>query len=250
MNDELAAAHRAGAWLAFTGWTLVATIALVGLWLALRFRRMVNVPLVVAIVAVLVVLILASAAQGRAVNDADDAVGGSLTTADLTAQARAAAYDARSQEALTLINRGNGAANERQWQASSDVVESALRQACGNGSSDACRLRNPWEDYVTGHEQIRKLDEGGDWDTAVAISLGQANAASDPNADLQLTTAPFDTFDSTSAKLVDASGESAQSSLSSATDGLAAMRVLVFLAGILVIVLAFVGIGQRLREYR
>ncbi len=84
----------------------------------------------------------------------------------------------------------------------------------------------------------------------MAISLGQANAASDPNADLQLTTAPFATFDSTSAKLVDVSGQSAQASLSSATDGLAAMRVLVFLAGILVIVLAFVGIGQRLREYR
>ena len=32
--------------------------------------------------------------------------------------------------------------------------------------------------------------------------------------------------------------------------GSALMRVLVFLAGILVIVLAFVGIGQRLREYR
>jgi len=250
VNHELSAAHRAGAWLAVTGWGLVATIALVGVWLALRFRRVVNVPLVVAIVVVLVVLILASATQGRAVNAADDAVGGSLTTADLIAQARAAAYDAQSQEALTLINRGNGDANERQWKASSDVVVSALEQACANGSSGACGLRKPWDDYVTGHEQIRELDDAGDWDTAVAISLGRAGAASDPTADLQLTTAPFATFDSTSAKLVDVSGQSAQASLSSATDGLALMRVLVFLAGILVIVLAFVGIGQRLREYR
>ena len=94
VNDELAAADRAGAWLALTGWVLVAVIVLVGLWLALRFHRVVNIPLGVAVIAVLIVLILASASQGSAVNKADDAVGGSLTTADLVAQARAAAYDA------------------------------------------------------------------------------------------------------------------------------------------------------------
>ena len=115
VNEELAAAHRAGAWLALSGWMLVAVIALVGLWLAVRFRRVINVPLALGLVAVLVALIAATAAQGRAISHADAAVAGSLTTADLVAQARAAAYDAVSQEALTLINRGNGAADEAAW---------------------------------------------------------------------------------------------------------------------------------------
>jgi hypothetical protein len=250
VNDELGAAHRAGGWLALTGWVLVAVVALVGVWLALRFHRLVNVPLALAIVVVVVVLVVASATQGRAVSKADDAVGGSLTTADLVAQARAAAYDAQSQEALTLINRGNGAANEAQWQDSSAVVESALGPACDNGSSGGCDLRRPWSDYVAGHRSIRAADDAGDWDTAVAISLGRASDASRPDADVAAATKPFATFATDSATLVQGSGAAAQASLSSATDGLALMRALVFLAGLLVIVLAFVGIGQRLREYR
>ena len=100
-------------------------------------------------------------------NDADDAVGGSLTTADLVAQARAAAFDAQSQEALTLINRGNGAANEAKWQDAVGVVDAALRQACDRRLVGRLRLRNPYTSYVAGHEQIRELDDGGDWDTAV-----------------------------------------------------------------------------------
>jgi hypothetical protein len=250
VNEELASAHRAGAWLNLAGWLLVAVLVLAGLWLATRFRRLVNVPLGIGLVAVVVVLVLATLAQGRAVNDADDAVSSSLTTADLVAQARAAAFDAQSQEALTLINRGNGAANEAKWQDASAVVDAALATACDRTSQSACELQGTYGEYVTGHGQIRDYDDGGDWDTAVAVSLGKASATSDPTADVDATVVPFTAFDTASTNLVEVSSRAATSALSAATDGLGLMRVLVFLAGILVILLAVVGFGQRLREYR
>jgi uncharacterized membrane protein len=250
VDDELGAAHRAGAWLALAGWLLVAVLVLAGLWLAMRFRRWVNLPLGIGLVVVVVVLVLATLAQGRSVNDADDAVSSSLTTADLVAQARAAAFDAQSQEALTLINRGNGAANEAKWTDASAVVDAALGEACDRDSSSACGLQRTYGEYVSGHEQIRKYDEGGDWDTAVAVSLGRASATSDPDADVSVTVVPFGAFDTASTQVVQTSSAAARSALSEATNGLALMRVLVFLAGILVVVLASVGFGQRLREYR
>lgn len=252
VDDELAAAHRAGSWLALAGWVLVIVIVLAAIWLAISFRRVLNIPLALGGIVVLVVLIAGTVVQGRAISDADDAVAGSLTTADLVAQARAAAYDAAAQEALTLINRGNGAANEAKWQSSSDIVEAALDAACadGRGSGDACNLGDPWTEYGTGHQEIRTRDDAGDWDTAVAISLGQSYGAADPNADLTVTVQPFATFATTSDKLVQTSSATATSALSATTDGLGLLRALVFLAGIVVVVLAIVGFGQRQREYR
>jgi hypothetical protein len=251
VNDELAAAHRAGAWLVLAGWVLVAVVVLAGLWLARRFRRLVNIPLGVGLVVIVLVLVAAMATQGSAVSNADRAVSGSLTTADLVAQARAAAFDAQSQEALTLINRGNGAGNEAKWQDSSAIVDRALGEACDRASSSACSLQRSWPQYVDGHARIRELDDAGNWDDAVAISLGEPYGDSTVSGDeLTLTTAPFTAFAEGSGKLVDDSGAAATSALGDATDGLGLMRVLVFLAGMFVIVLAVLGFGQRLREYR
>ena len=217
----------------------------------MRFRRVLNLPLALGLVAVVVVLVVATITQGRAITRADDAVAESLTTADLVAQARAAAYDSVSQEALTLINRGNGQANEDAWLDAAAVVDASLVAACDRGSSDACTLQQPWSEYVSGHEEIRRLDDGGDWDSAVAVSLGAPYGDSTLSGDqLKVTTVPFAAFASASQTLVEVSAGAATSALSAATDGLALMRVLVFLVGLLVIVLAVVGFGQRLREYR
>ena len=67
---------------------------------------------------------------------------GSLASADNAAQARAAAFEARSQEALTLINRGNGAANEANWQRGNNIVTRVLDKGLGTDAalSDACTV--------------------------------------------------------------------------------------------------------------
>lgn len=251
VNDELAAAHRAGAWLALSGWVLVGIIVLACVWLAVRFHRLVNAPLGLGLVAVVVVLLLATFKQGTAISDADDAVSGALTTADLVAQAQASAYDAVSNEALTLINRGNGQQYEDNWTHSSDVVDQALREASDRGATGAGTLATTYDKYRDGHQTIRDYDNAGDWDDAVAISLGRDyGEATVSDDELQATVVPFGNFAEASAQLVDESSAAATSALAAATDGLGLMRVLVFLTGMLVIVMAALGYGQRLREYR
>ena len=85
----------------------------------------------------------------------------------------------------------------------------------------------------------------------MAISLGQPYGDTELSGDdLTVTTVPFAAFASASQNLVAVSSGAATSALSAATDQLGLMRVLVFVAGLLVIVLAIVGFGQRLREYR
>ena len=64
-------------------------------------------------------------------SDVRDTVDTSLRGADALSRAWTSAFDARSAESLTLINRGNGAANEADWQLANAEVVAALDEACG-----------------------------------------------------------------------------------------------------------------------
>ena len=168
-------------------------------------------------------------------SDAEAITAGSLQEADLVAQARAAAFDARAQEFLTLINRGNGAENEIKWQQAADNAEAALARLCGEDV--VCDLSGRFGLYTTNYAVVRATDNGGDWDAAVVASL-------DAGSDV------FDAFALSSDEIAQTRIDAATAGLASSSDGLAAMRVLVFLAGLLVAALALVGYGQRAKEYR
>jgi hypothetical protein len=241
VNSELASAHRAGAWLPLIGWLLVALVVAGGVWMALRFRRLLNVPLAIAALALLVLLLAGGAAQSSSMGDADAAVRGALTNADLVAQARAAGFDARSQEALTLINRGNGAANEANWKLSSSIVDAALTSACDHDGS-SCALSAAYAAYSRGHVQVRSLDDGGNWDGAVAASLGTQDTAT--------VSGPFDKFATSSQTVLQDSATAARRALADSTSSLETVRITAFLVGLLAAVLTLAGYGQRLREYR
>lgn len=235
VNDNLDRADKAGAWLHLFGWTLLLLVVAGSAWLAARFRRLLNLPMAVAAVAVFVVLLAAARVQGGAMTDAEAATAGALQQADLVAQARAAGFDARAQEFLTLINRGNGADNEVKWEQAADNADSALSLLCGQ--SGDCDLLDSFSFYEANYVTVRSVDDNGDWDAAVANSLSSGR-------DL------FDAFSSSSDEVAQARIDEATAALAASSDGLAAMRVLVFLAGLLVAALALAGYGQRLREYR
>jgi hypothetical protein len=241
VNDQLGAAHRAGAWILLAGLSLLAVLAAVLLWMSWRFRRTINVPLAIAAGVVAVVLAYGGSRQSSAIRAADEAVGGSLQRADRVAQARSAAFDARSSEALTLINRGNGAAYEQRWQESSAVVREALGERLCD--PDGC-LSDLYEAYATAHAGVRALDDGGDWEQAVLASLGRAGSDNDNAA-------------ATFAEFADASTTRLDGDVAQLTEGLAAARrrmsglqVLAVLAGVAAAALAAAGVGARLREYR
>ena len=207
-----------------------------GWWLSRRFRRLVNVPLAAAGLVAMAAVVLGGIAAASAMRDAEDATAGPLRSADLAAQARSAGFDAHAQEFFTLITRGNAAAAETAWAAAAANAQAAAGDLC-NRSGD-CEPVDRFADYVVGYEQVRALDaEQGDWDAAVALSLGD-NAAT------------FEAFDAASVDATERNTAIAIDRLSTSNDRLGLVRAGVFVAGLVVAALAVVGVGQRLREYR
>jgi hypothetical protein len=235
VNDSLDRADKAGAWMHLTGWPLLILLLVGGGWVAFRFRRLLNVPLAVAAGATFLLLVIGGSLQGGAMSDAEAATGSSLQAADLVAQARSAAFEARAQESSTLIARGSGG-DDSAWQASTATVAIALEQLCT--VADECSLIAVYGDYSDAHDAVRAADDSGDWDSARDISLDGAAASA------------FAAFDEQSGSTAASFAGAAAYAMSTAPDGLAGLRVVVFLGGLLVGAFVLVGYGQRLREYR
>lgn len=236
VNDNLDRADKAGAWLHLVGWPLLLVIIAGSAWMTARFRRVVNVPVAGGGLLLLVLLVFGGSSQAGSMSDAEAATRDPLQSADLVAQARSAAFDAHSQEFFTLINRGNAQSNEVNWDTARADADTALQRLCDR--TDDCELGELFSVYAGRYEEMRALDnDEGDWDAAVALSLGDANAA-------------FDAFAVSSQAAADEYTDRAVSALASSSDGLSTLRVFVFVGGLGIAVLALLGYGQRLREYR
>jgi hypothetical protein len=223
---------------------LVVALVVGSLWLTRRFRRLINIPIAIAGMVVLLLLVVGGSIQAGAVSDADAAVDGPLAGADNAAQARAAAFEARSQQALTLINRGNGAANEANWQTGNSIVLQALGRELGGEAGQSTRAADSYNSYRDAHAEIRALDDRGNWDQAVAVSLGEPTSAG-VNA-----VAAFNDFDQIVGEIATIEGASASQRLGDAAAPLRRLRNIVFVAGLVIAALAALGYGQRLKEYR
>lgn len=234
VNDSLDRADKAGAWMHLTGWPLLILLIVGGAWVAFRFRRLVNVPLAIAAGATFLLLVVGGSLQGGSMSDAEAATGSSLQAADLAAQARSAAFEARAQESSTLIARGSG--DDSAWQTSTATVAAALDRLCS--VADECSLLDVYGAYSDAHDTVRATDDGGDWDTARDLSLDGDSATA------------FAAFDEQSGYTASALTATAAARMSTAADGLAGLRVVVFLGGLLVAALVLAGYGQRAREYR
>ena len=245
INDSLASAHRAGIWLHVTGWLLFVALVAGSWWMWRTFRRVVNIPIAIGLLLLFLLLLIGGISQGRAAGNADEAVGTPLAAADKAAQARAAAFEARSQEALTLINRGNGAANEVNWQLGNDVVTREMANRLGSDDGLSSGAASAYASYAEAHTEIRALDNSGNWNQAVEVSLGIQPTSAGVTA-----TNSFDTFDQAVGTIAAAEGSTASARLSDAVDPLNSLRNIVFLAGLVIAVLAALGCGQRLKEYR
>ncbi|QTE30833.1 hypothetical protein [Pengzhenrongella sicca] len=203
-------------------------------WLARRTHRYLNVPVLGAglvVLGLLVVSAIVLGSVGAAVASVRD---GSYATARAVAGARIAAFDAKSNESLTLISRGSGAAFEEAWVASAAITSDTFAET-------AVDLAPSWDAYTTLHADIRALDDGGDWDAAVAAATSRADGSAN---------AAFDAFDAASAERLTAAGDETSSALRSAESGLTLGAWLSVLAGILAAALAWWGISQRVEEYR
>ncbi len=240
VTEEFDRAARAALWLVLPGLVALAVLVLSLVWLARRTRRYVNLPLATGALVVLVTLVVGTVGLLAVKQDVDTTRDGVYAATRSTAQARIAGFDAKSNESLTLIARGSGAAFEKAWQASSAAVTAEITALGQNPASSGLEAL-PWEGYATVHQEIRALDDAGDWEGAVALATG-----SEPDTG----NSAFAAFDTASdEQLADLSGQTSQQ-LDDTGGWLPLAGVLGVLAGIVAALCAWWGVSMRLEEYR
>ena len=221
---------------------VLALLALVvaQVYLSRKTRRTFNRPLLAATAAVFVTGLLGYAVVAWTTSQVDDARAGPYRRTVAIATARIGGFDAKSDEALTLISRGSGSAYEALFRIAARDTTEALQSETGEPlSAGETTTASAFRQYVTEHEKLRALDDGGQHDQAVAMATGEGTA-----------NAAFRAFERASAGALARDAGDLADDLSDAATALVPMAWLVLLAGIAAAVLAWRGISERLREYR
>jgi hypothetical protein len=236
-NDRVDAAYSASRNAAYQFWAValvgLAVLAWVQLWLARRSHRYLNLPLAAGSVALLLVVAVGGLGLLQAQSRADDARADLYQRVTAIGQARVDAFDAKSQESLTLINRGSGAVT--------DPADASIKAAQSQLSTS--RVGNDFGlgAWVKVHDGIRASDKGGDWNTARNTAIGTGD---------QDSNALFQAFDQASARALTQAGDQFGSVLRSASSSVALRSWLLLVVGVLAAAGVWWGVSERLGEYR
>ena len=202
-------------------------------YLSRTTHRTFNVPLVGATALTLALALggtVVMVNQSKRLDQAHDT--GSAPAAQL-AEARILALRERGDEALTLAAHGSGAGYAADFQQAEDQLNRAVDNAYLGPD-----VRNKHQHYVYAHQQVRLLDERGDYDGAVKLAVG-AETSRDFEA---LTTGIGAALEQRKAAFTEQIGAAGR--------GLGLLTVLGPLVALAICVLTFMGIRARLEEYR
>jgi hypothetical protein len=238
VNQEFDGASGGSLWLVGAGVVTLLVLAGALVWLARRTHRYVNLGLAGAGVVVLLTMVVGGSVLSGASGDAKDTRDTSYASTLALSRARIAAYDAKSNESLTLIARGSGASFETAWKTAAGTVTDQLSTKAGQSAES---LLQPWNDYAKAHQAIRKLDDDGNWDNAVQLAIGSAPQSSNNT---------FNSFDQASGKSLSTASTAAQNELHDAGGSLPLLGWLGLPLGLVAALLAWWGLSQRLEEYR
>lgn len=211
-------------------------LALIAIWLARRTHRYLNPSLTGGVVLLVAGLVVAATTIGNIGTSTAQVASGHYQQAVDLAQVRTAANDARANESLTLIQRGSGARYQQAWEANDTTVRETLEQVDGGGG-----LTGDWDAYATAHEEIRALDDGGQWEQAVELATTQEADGS---------TAAFNAFDQQVTQQRDTASAAAIDQLGALGSGSTVWAVLIAIVSLIASWLIVRGIGQRIKEYR
>lgn len=210
-------------------------------WLAQRVRRVFNVPAATSTALVVLVLAVGALDVGLVQQRLAQVRAGSYAATLALSGANIAVYDAASNEALALINRGSGATYHAAAADDLDEAAADLAEAAAAGAGTTAGWDDALDAWRTVHERIRTLDEDGSWDDAVALATGDADDAS-PALLAHLESTLSDALATRSAE--------AQAGLGAVRPWLVAGTWLSVLAGLVAAVGTWTGFAQRLQEYR
>ena len=194
-------------------------------------HRYVNLPAAASTLGLVVVLAGAAVVMSSAQSEASDVRDGPLQNAADLSNSRVAAFTAKSQESLTLINRGSATPEDKVWLAHFKDADFER-----NGP-----VHVALEEYRAAHEKVNRDDLAGNWDAAVnqAISSGEGSG-----------NAVFDRYDNLTAERLGDQEDAAADRLRAANDPLLPVAVLLLVVGLLCAGGVWYGISLRLDEYR
>ena len=223
-------------WLLALGILALALLVVVQVWLARRTHRRLNAGLFWSTVLALAATIAGAFVLGTTAQRAGDVRNGPYDETVSVSRAYSLANDAKSQESFTLIKRGSGASYEEQFVALTDEAADLLARPTVDPA-----LLPLLDDWVAAHAEIRALDDGGDWDGAVALAISDEPGA--PND-------VFLTFSTAASDSLEASAQETTTGLSGAGGAVVRAGWLMLVAGLLAAVLSWRGIAKRVEEYR
>lgn len=222
-------------------------------WLRRRTHRMINVGLFVGTIAVVVALLWSATGLILETVHVSSARSAGSAPADLLAQARTKALQARTDEMLTLVARGgqdyNGAFQTLTRQIGGGNGSGGLLGQARSTSSDptltgqvnqAISAASTW---FTLHGQATTANQRGYYQTAVTVTLGTGTAQ-------QNEAAAFDKLDTALSNATQRARTIFADQTNAAAGWLTALPVGVLVLLVVAAVGAMIGLWQRLREYR
>jgi CHASE3 domain sensor protein len=230
---------------------LLAALVATQVYLTRKTNRLINIGLLAATVSLVLGLGWGAVAllieSGRV---ADGHRNGSQQV-ELLVQARIVTLKCRADETLTLVARGDGPEYEEEFAKLSPAVtgdtETNLLVQAKNRAADqamASEVQAAVDNttaWLAAHAKVRELDDGGQYEDAVKLAIGDAPGSSatsfarlDENLDTALTAGRQEFLNRTLG---------ARAALTGLVPGIAVLS-LIAVAGIII------GIAERLREYR
>jgi len=228
-------ASRAG-WVTLFALLLMALLA--ALLLAQRHlsrttHRTFNLPLVAATGLTVLLGLGAAIVLGNQSTHLGNAGATGSTPAARLAEARIQVLRERGDEALALAAHGSGGAYEDDFTAARTALDSAMLDQYVSAD-----VQQAYQTYLAQHQQIRKLDDGNDYEGAVKLAIGPR------------TTGTFATVDDGIGKALADRIASFTGEIGAAGRGLGLLTVLGPVIALLICALAVMGIRARLEEYR
>lgn len=226
--------------------TLLAVLAIIGvhLWLTRRTRRLLNLPLVAGVVLLIVVTVVGAGVVSRSQDEVVEAKDHALSVVDAMVEARFSAFDARSGEALAVLN-GTTKDDEAGWAKAMEQAGTSLGTAASGQSSgvqaDVEEVTADLAQYRKAHQALLTAARAGRTQEVERIASGPAPTES---------VGAFEQFDAFSGALLARQVQSADDAWASAGDNLRLVGWITLVVGLLAAVLGWAGIATRRREYR
>jgi len=245
---------------------VVALLLGVQVWLSRRTRRLVNTGLLLGVLAVGATSAAAVTLSLRSDDRSQQVRSGPYTLARQLVEVRAQAFDARAVESLGVVT-GDVAGAQDGWKQAMDRAAAALDAAERTATKDdATQIRSVRAKLLSGfHDPLWPSPQDEHYQGPQPPSYADVHArllaaarAGNRTATRQIAVSPtvegspgsFEDVDSVSASLLDRQQQRADDGWAAADDNLLLAAWLCALAGAAAAVLAFAGLGPRLREYR